>query len=253
MKLINRLFSFTVMLFGGLLLFGAPLSAATVFYDDFESGSLSQWTGRNGGAHHGDIVVDSMDPANHVLTFNQLNSGGDIFSVATFPSSVAPSFNLMLEDFFRPGASLAACALGCPGAVPGDVFFDNIRLETGVAADSYILSFNYFSDPTMGGTAGDLGGFIGYSYGTSDDFSLSGNPRFWIAGTSACCGGKLNTLSGIAPQDVLMDLGPGLLQRGSLPFTPVGVPEPGTLLLLGSGVVGLFTMRKQARLKTSLA
>ncbi len=253
MKIIIRTFFLSVVFFGGIFLSEANLLAATLFFDDFESGSLSQWVGLNGGANHGLIVADPRAGhlGNNVLTFTQLGSGGDIFTAASFPSPGGAHFQLMLEDFVGKGNSVATCALGCAGNVTGDVFFDNIRIEDGPGGSS-VVSFDYFGDPTKGGTPGNLGGFAGYSYGTSNDFL--NNPRNWLFGTTSCCGGRLNLLSGVPPAAVLVDAGVidpttgAVTTHLSASFTPVPVPEPGTLLLISSGIVGLFAVRKRTRL-----
>ena len=65
-----------------IAIFSIPLAVSAqivVFNDDFESG-LGQWTGKNLGAHSGAIVLDPFDPTNHVVTFLQPTSSGDIFS-----------------------------------------------------------------------------------------------------------------------------------------------------------------------------
>ena len=59
---------------------------AALFFEDFESG-LSNWTGKDQGAHHGEIVTDPFNSENHVLHFTGLNGGGDIFTINTFSSS----------------------------------------------------------------------------------------------------------------------------------------------------------------------
>lgn len=56
-----------------------------LFADGFEGG-MSQWIGQAGGAHSGTIVFDPLNAGNHVLTFNALADGGDIFSVQ-FPAN----------------------------------------------------------------------------------------------------------------------------------------------------------------------
>lgn len=49
-----------------------------VFSENFERG-LSQWTGKDGGAHHARIVPDPLQ-GDRALAFTKLNEGGDIFS-----------------------------------------------------------------------------------------------------------------------------------------------------------------------------
>ena len=57
-----------------LLVSTTPARAqVTVFEDAFESGNLNQWTGPFGGPHHGQIVADPLDAANHVLTFTAVS------------------------------------------------------------------------------------------------------------------------------------------------------------------------------------
>lgn len=56
--------------------------AAPVFSDNFESGSLSQWTGVNGGPHSGVIVADPLNASNNVLHFIGKGLDGDLFSPA---------------------------------------------------------------------------------------------------------------------------------------------------------------------------
>src|SRR5207302_1190085 len=59
-----------------------PAQSQIVFSDDFESGNLDQWFGKNGGDHHGQIVPDPLNPCtNNVLNFTKLNAAGDIFTV----------------------------------------------------------------------------------------------------------------------------------------------------------------------------
>src|ERR1700753_3661804 len=54
-------------------------NAGTLFSDNFESGSLSSSNWSIPG--RGTIVVDPLNSSNHVLAFNQLATGGDIFTV----------------------------------------------------------------------------------------------------------------------------------------------------------------------------
>ena len=70
--------SVRLILTGLLGLTAIPTSAAT-FTENFE-GALGQWTGKNGGPIHGQIVADPLRPGNHVLNFFALNNGGDMYS-----------------------------------------------------------------------------------------------------------------------------------------------------------------------------
>src|SRR3954470_24344280 len=58
------------------------LQGQSFFKEDFESGSLSQWTGKSGGEHHGIIFTDPLNTNNKVLTFKTLASAGDIYGPA---------------------------------------------------------------------------------------------------------------------------------------------------------------------------
>jgi len=89
----------------------APDEQITLFEDQFESGSLGLWTGKNGGAIHGKIVSDPLNPANHVLTFTGVNFGGDMFSATH--ASVDPSHQALVLSF-----DLLAQPLG--GVVPSE-------------------------------------------------------------------------------------------------------------------------------------
>lgn len=58
----------------------SPANAQTLFSDDSE-GDLTQWIGKNGGAHSGVIVEDPLRSGNHVLSFTQLVGAGDVFGL----------------------------------------------------------------------------------------------------------------------------------------------------------------------------
>jgi hypothetical protein len=67
-------------------------NAAVLFNEDFESGSLAQWTTGNA-----QIVADIVDPSNSVLSFTGLNSAGDIFSTSSLFSSNSNLFTLSFD------------------------------------------------------------------------------------------------------------------------------------------------------------
>jgi hypothetical protein len=59
-------------------------TSAFAFTEDFE-GTLGQWTGKNNGSHSGQVVTDPISGStNDVLNFTGTNSGGDIYTLATF-------------------------------------------------------------------------------------------------------------------------------------------------------------------------
>ncbi len=69
------------LIISATVLLPAMLPAAIPgFSEDFESG-LSQWTGRAGGSHSGQIVADPLASGNGgVLNFTSLSGGGDMFA-----------------------------------------------------------------------------------------------------------------------------------------------------------------------------
>ncbi len=84
-----------------LVLASATVARAqvAVFEDSFESGNLAQWTGQFGAAHHGQIVTDPLNAANHVLTFTGVNAAGDIFSRVAIPANTAAGRYVLSFDF----------------------------------------------------------------------------------------------------------------------------------------------------------
>ncbi len=98
---------------GGL---AACLTLAThadtvLFQDNFESGNLNQWTAKPGQVQHGQIVADPLQPANHVLTFTDLNTAGDILTVSSFSLSGTQRLVLSFDYLGWP----------LPGSVAGDL------------------------------------------------------------------------------------------------------------------------------------
>lgn len=71
----------TLVYVGAFFLCSSQVSAMTVFSDDFEGGDLSQWIGKGGLSHHGQIVSDPAGvTGEHAMNFTRMNSAGDIFT-----------------------------------------------------------------------------------------------------------------------------------------------------------------------------
>ena len=197
------------------------LQAAPLFVDDFE-GNLAAWTGQTalGGAHNGIIVVDPLNAGNNVLSFSALGSAGDVFTVQQFA--------------LTPGLT-------------------------------YQISFDYLGDPTQGGVPGDLGGFAGIS----QDFA---GPHTWYYATAGISGAADALVdNGVwahyifqftVPVSFSSGGGSGSNIRlmfedfvgsggvaGDVYFDNVqiseAVPEPTSVLLLGTSLVALFYLRKR--------
>lgn len=132
----------------GVCILPTSLHALVVpgFYEDFE-GSLAQWTGKGGGSHSGQTVLDPLASGQGaVLRFNSLSFGGDILTSS-------------------------------PIALSGTIQ----------------ISFDYLGLPELGGTPGDLGGFLGIAY--SLDAVTDGVDLFWYAGTQNSYPGLLVDLA----------------------------------------------------------
>lgn len=81
----------------GALFAATGASAALVFSDDFESGMLDAWVGKSLGAHEALIVNDPTDPSNHAITFESLESAGEIFSAQFFSFADAPTYEVSFD------------------------------------------------------------------------------------------------------------------------------------------------------------
>jgi hypothetical protein len=88
----------------------AAIANPILFQDSF-SGGLSQWTGRNGGSHQGQIIADPLNAQSSVLNFNGLNYSGDIFTASAIP--VAGISQVLLSFDYLGLAQL--------GSVPGNL------------------------------------------------------------------------------------------------------------------------------------
>ena len=81
----KRVLIITIAMF--VLSFASIQSHATILFEENFEGDLSAWTGKLDGYHSGTIVTDPLEDSNHVLTFTDVISRGDIFTVNTFNSA----------------------------------------------------------------------------------------------------------------------------------------------------------------------
>lgn len=107
-----------VLLASGLC---AAAQASSVFFDDFE-GDLSQWTGKSGNAHHGQIVEDPLDSSNAVVNFTESVAGGDIFQSTGLTTT--PGQTMVLSfDYLGTGIVESGGFIGIASSVDSDHFW----------------------------------------------------------------------------------------------------------------------------------
>lgn len=106
-----------ILIVAVLACFFATMVHAALFVEDFES-DLSNWTGKNQGTHHGEIVDDPLMPGNKVLKFVALNASGDIFTKDTFSST---NGNFVLSfDYLGVNSSDSGGFIGYSYGLPGE-------------------------------------------------------------------------------------------------------------------------------------
>ena len=218
------------------VIMGSNVAGATLLFNDDFEGDLSAWTGKYGGSHSGEIVADPLNPANNqVLHFTDVASGGDMYTIDSFTSKI---------DIFR-------------------------------------LNFDYMGDLSQGGDPGDLGGFVGITSvdpgtgtekngtaawltGTQDNYP---HPRMELPDTGQWVHVQLffesavpvhlmvedflrsnggHAIAGDAYFDNIVLENPNLAGEDDAPNP---TPEPATMLLFGSGLLGLANIGKRRKKK----
>ncbi|PCI44839.1 MAG: hypothetical protein COB49_10695 [Alphaproteobacteria bacterium] len=200
----------------------AQISQASIvdyISEDFE-GDLSKWTGKNEGAHSGEIVVDPLGSSNNVLKFNTMISAGDIFSVDSIVAVSGVQYTLSFDYLGLPGNQSGPLGgyIGISEGFPGD--------------HKWLAGTGSLSDPFL--TIVDTGEWIHYDFTFNfDDFA---------------------TMTGFVGSDMHLMLedfiGDGGV-AGDIFFDNIffrattDVPEPAPFALLGFGLIGLGLIRRR--------
>ena len=197
----------TILLAAVFLIFSSSQSyAITLFFDNFEGGNLSQWHGKSGGVHSGVIVTDPLDPSgpNHVLTFEELTSSGDIFTKNSFDSEI---------DEFR-------------------LSFDYLGLYDGSGADPDNLggSFGHGANPDI------ASGYTWYmtTLGELDRLPDSGDWEHVIISFNTADSIYLTLLDWEGSGGIAGD---SYFDNICLENPPSSIPEPATIFLVGFGLL----------------
>src|SRR5688572_9491194 len=108
--------------FAALLVAGAISARAdiTLFEDKFEGTNLVQWVGKSGSPPNGQIVVDPLNPTNHVLTFSAVNYSGDTFTAAPLNVGRPRRYVLSFDFLGNPSAGENGGFLGIASAPTGE-------------------------------------------------------------------------------------------------------------------------------------
>ena len=188
-------------------------NADVIFQDSFENG-LSQWGGKNGGAHHGILVIDPFDSNNTVLSFNQLIAGGDLFTLDAFSLSLDQSYQLSFDYLGlaqeRSRAGDTGGYVGFSVDMPGN---HSWHWATGSASGSQDVLI-------------DNGRWNSYTFEfTSADIGIGESVRLMLEDFSGSRG-----VSG----DAFFD---------NIYFAPASIPAPGTAMVIGLG--GLLAIRRR--------
>ncbi|MBO6514095.1 MAG: hypothetical protein JJ974_09035 [Phycisphaerales bacterium] len=188
-------------------------SADALFQDDFEN-TLGKWAGKDGGTHHGMLVIDPFDHSNTVLTFNRLNSAGDMFSREAMELEIGTTYVLSFDYL---GLATGAARPGDHGAYVG--FSEDMPARhvwkwatgTNSGAEDVLIDNNRWNSYEFEFTAADLG--------------LNGTVHLMIEDFAGSDG---------APEDVFFD---------NFEIRPATIPAPSTAALLG--LTGLTVARRR--------
>ena len=190
------------------LFVSAQTIATPIFFDDFESASLNQWLTPGSGQ----IVPDSLVPANNVLSFQGLGSGGDMFT----------AMDLAGGNYFLSLDILGTCSTGLCGGFAG------IDDQSG---EQWLIGDGSWGGPVALNIANNgAWQHVEVSFTANGPFRLKLEDFTW----SSIAGDMY--LDNICVSD----------QANDGECSSVSVPEPANLALLILGLAGLgFSRRKK--------
>jgi len=166
-------------------------------------------------------------PAAGVGNLNLTLKGGPAAPAPLLPTNVLGESGLGTNLTAGPACSDPDCEIVGPTSVAATVGGTTLITDALIGSVQLGETFNFFVELTAGGPFTQLGGTIG---------STCVGPGFSVAGTDLCRWDAPagQTRFGVAVQGVAGDV---LLTAVST--LPPAVPEPASLALLGSGLIGL--------------
>ena len=197
------------------LIFAYPAQSTdlNLFTDDFES-DLSQWVGKGGSTHNGQIVTDPLDSGNQVLNFTKLVGRGDVFSV-----------DPLLSTSGEYSLSFDYLGIAQEGSTPNNL--------GGFAGYSFGLPGNHI---WLAGTSGSAGTTI-----LKDDGSWH-SYEFTFQTPNAV---RIMLEDFIGSGGIAGDAYFDNVSLEAIGDASVSTPEPSTSLLVYFGLVGLYGLWKR--------